>query len=143
MNKVLAGNLYKALKKVKITTISKTPVLNHARLDFADGELLITSTNLEKTFQEKVSCILEEEWSTCVNMVNRVDVSDTRVPRWYKFYPFIDFAKVHAEYKDVLLFSFDEKVQIMTVQVRGEKSKFEFKCIDVAEFPVWKPLEPK
>ena len=141
MNKVLAKNLYKALKKVQIRGFSKTPILNHVRFDFANGELLITTTNLEKVLQEKASCILEEEWSTCMPMVTNVDISETRRPKLHKFYPLVDFAKVHAEYEDVLLFSFDEKSQTITVQVQGEHSEFKFKCMDVSEFPVWKSAE--
>lgn len=136
MNKVLAVNLYKALKKVKKTKMSTLPILNHAKMEFSKGELTVTTTDLENPVQEKVSCILNEEWVTCVNMITRCDTSNTYKSHWQKFYPFLDFVKLHAEYNDVLEFTFNPGIQMMYVKIQGERSQAEFKCMDAQEFPV-------
>lgn len=135
MNRVLAKNLYRALKEVKNTKIVKIPILNHAKLEFVNGELLLTSTDLDTTKYSKCSCILEEEWTTCVPMQSKIDVSNTHKPRWNKTYPFMDFIKVCAEYDDVLEFTFNPEIQVVTIKVKGERSITEFKCIDAEEFP--------
>ena len=139
MNKVLSENLYKALKEVKQTKISKyVPVYNHAKLEFTNGELLITTINPEtkESSQVRCPCILEEEFSTCVPMQSKIDVSNTYRPVWHKVYPFMDFVKVCAEYKDVLEFTFNPQIQTLTIKVQGERSYTEFKCIDAQEFTI-------
>ena len=130
MNKILSENLYEGLKKVKITKVNKyLPVLNCAKLEFSNGELTITTTDLENSYIAKVPCItMNDEFSTCVPMQTRINVSKTR-------YRFMDFIKVCAEYRDVLEFTFDPKIQILTIKVQGERSITEFKCIDAEEFP--------
>lgn len=133
MNRVLATDLYKALKKVKITKISASPILNHARIEFINGELLLTSTDLENTFESKCACILEEEWATCVPMQGKKNN--------YKVYPFLDFIKVCAGYNDLLAFTFDPKIQVITIKVVGERSITTFKCMDSVEFPQTKTIE--
>lgn len=139
MNKVLSENLYKALKEVKITKIYQSlPILNYARLEFKDGWLIVTTSDLENTYTAKCSCIMEEEYSTCVPMVHEITgyfTVNSRKKSTRKFYPFLDFLKVCAEYKDVLELSFNPKVQILTVKVQGERSITEFKCLDAVEFP--------
>lgn len=141
MNKVLAVNLYNALKQVKRTKMHTLPVLNHALLQFREGELVITSTDLNDTLRAKCSCILNEEWETCVNMITWwEDKNWDRInKRWkkesHKYYPFLDFAKIHAEYNDVLEFTFNYTIQTMTIKVQGERSIAEFKCLDAQEFP--------
>lgn len=149
MNKVLAVNLYKALKNVKRTKISSLPVLNHAKMQFTNGELIVTTTDLENPVQEKVSCILNEEWSTCVLMVHKVETGHDengythKIGKTYKYYPFLDFVKLHAEYQDVLEFTFNPEVQIMTVRVQGERNTTEFKCMDALEFPCAETLQTR
>lgn len=135
MNKLLSVNLYKALKEVKITKISKIPILNHAKIEFVNGELLITATDLENILKSRCSCILEEEWTTCVPMQSKIDVSTTYKPHWNKIYSFLDFIKVCAEYEDVLEFTFEPKIQVITIKVVGERSTTIFKCMDAMEFP--------
>jgi len=136
MNKTLSENLYEGLKKVKITKVNKyLPVLNYAKLEFSNGELTITTTDLENSYIAKVPCIMNDEFSTCVPMQTRIDVSKTRCPVYHKIYPFMDFIEVCAEYRDVLEFTFDPKIQILTIKVQGERSITEFKCIDAEEFP--------
>jgi len=136
MNTVLSVDLYNALKKVKITKISKIPVLNHVHLEFINGELLLTSTDLENTKKSKCPCCIEEEWSTCLPMQSKIDVSTTYKPVWHKVYTFMDFVEVCAEYKDILEFTFEPKIQTVTIKVRGERNTSTFKCIDSLEFPV-------
>jgi hypothetical protein len=142
MNRILSENLYKALKQVKQTKIHKTlHFMNFEKLEFSNGELTITTLDAD-TFepsQVKCSCIMEEEWSTCVPMQKKIDVSDTRRPVWHKVYPFMDFIKVVAEYKDVLEFTFDPKIQTLKIKIQGERSVTEFKCIDAQEFPAVNP----
>ena len=135
MNRVLATNLYKSLKEVKRTKIHSLPVLNYAKLEFTNGELIITSTDLEKPLQSKCPSIMEEEWSTCVPMQTKIDVSNTYRPVYHKVYPFMDFVKVCAEYEDVLELTFNPQIQVLTIKIRGERSITEFKCIDAEEFP--------
>lgn len=137
MNRLLSENLYKALKKVKQTKIHKyIPVNNYAKLEFKNGELVITTLNIDtnELSEVKCPCILEEEWSTCVPMQSKIDVSNTYRPIWHKVYPFMDFIEVCAEYKDVLEFTFNPEIQILTIKVQGERNKTEFKCIDTIEF---------
>lgn len=141
MNRVLATNLYKALKEIKQTQIHKTlPVLNYAKLEFTDGELVITSTNLEEFKVSKCPAIMNDEWSTCVLMVNNYTWWEPRLYSWSKEhhckgYPFLEFVKLHAEYEDVLELTFNPNIQILTVKVQGERSVTEFKCLDAQEFP--------
>jgi DNA polymerase III sliding clamp (beta) subunit (PCNA family) len=144
MNRVLAENLYKALKEVKRTKTHTLPILNHAKLEFTNGELIITSTDLEKSLQSKCPSIMEEEWTTCVPMVHEVETQHDKNgnARYYydkghifKYYPFLDFVKVCAEYKDVLEFTFNPQTQTVTIKIQGERSNTEFKCMDAQEFP--------
>lgn len=125
MNRVLAENLYAALKQVKRTSIHSLPVLNYIRLRFFYGELHLTTTDLENFLTAKCACQLNEEWATCVPMVHRV----TR----RTFYPFIDYIKVMMGCADVLDLSFDPSIQILTVS--AGTSRAEFKCLDAQEFP--------
>ncbi len=139
MNRVLSDKLYKSLKDVKISKPHKLPVLNYAKLEFLNGELIITTTDLEEIFISRVPCIVEEEFSTCVPMLIEVtgkwsyNCNSRKSTR--KFYPFIGFVKVCAEYKDVLEFSFNAGTQILTIKVQGERSVTEFKCIHTDKFP--------
>lgn len=135
-NKLLAENLYKALKEVKCTKVHSMPVLNHAKLDFSNGELTITTTDLENTITVKCTCRLNEEWSTCVPMVNiyKELYPNKSVKKSYKYYPFIDYIKVMAEDKAVLDFIFNPNVQILTI--KSGRSTTEFKCLDAMEFPM-------
>lgn len=146
MNRVLATNLYKALKEVKQTQISETlPVLNHAYLKFADGELMLATTDLKDHKVSHCPSIMNDEWSTCVLMVHKVETShdaegkplkgrfDTRS---YKYYPFLDFVKLHAEYEDVLALDFNPQTQILTIKVERERCTAEFKCMSSEEFPI-------
>jgi hypothetical protein len=135
MNRVRAKNLLNALKEVKITKISKTPILNHARLQFEDGYLVMTSTDMGEVYQAKCPAIMDEEWATCVPMQNKIDISPTYRPQWKKVYPFMDFVAVCAEYDDVLELTFEPTIQILTIKVQGERSTSEFKCLHVREFP--------
>lgn len=135
MNKILAVNLYKSLKEVKRTKMSTLPILNHIKMQFTNGELVITSTDLETSSQAKCPAIMNEEWETCVNMIVKCDTSNTIVAHWHKFYPFLDFVKLHAEYEDVLEFTFNPDIQMMYIKIQGERSQAEFKCMDAMEFP--------
>ena len=143
MNVVLAENLYQALKQVKRTNIHALPVLNHVKMEFTNGELYLTTTNLDKPLQSKCACRINEEWSTCVLMVHKIEevigyMAGYGVPIYakHKAYPFFDFVKLHAEYKDVLLMEFIPETQMLIISVQGERSKSEFKCLDAMEFPV-------
>ena len=144
MNKVLAVNLHKALKQVKITEVSESPILNHAKFEFSNGRLKITTTDLQEVYTAECSCILNEEWATCVPMVHKCKTGhDSKGNTSYrshtfKYYPFLDFVGICAEYKDVLEFTFDPTMQIMTVKVQGERSTTTFKCLDIQEFPAVK-----
>lgn len=137
-NKVLSEKLYKALKEVKITKIHSLPVLNHAKLEFFNGELTITTSDLDNYYTVKVPCIVNREFSTCVPMVHNYEKYSpyhSRVHHTCKAYPFMDFIRVCAEYKDVLEFEFNPQIQVLTIKVQGERSVTEFKCIDAMEFP--------
>jgi hypothetical protein len=139
MNTVLAENLYKSLKAVKRTTIHSLPVLNYAKLEFSNGELLVTTTDLEKPITAKCAARVESEWSTCIPMVNKWTDKhwDKFKERWvtesHKYYPFHDFVKVMAEYQEVLELEFLPDVQILVIHCG--KSRSEFKCLDAMEFP--------
>lgn len=140
MNKLLAENLYKALKQVKRTKIHPLPVLNHAKLEFSNGELTITTTDLDEPITVKCPCILNEEWSTCVLMVHKCDVVigyyagyGTAKTANHKLYPFLDYIKVMAEDKAVLGFEFIENTETMIIT--SGRSRTEFKCLDALEFP--------
>lgn len=141
MNKVLAVNLYKTLKEVKRTKMSSLPILNHAKMQFTNGELIVTSTDLETALQAKCPAIMNEEWETCVNMVHKIETGHDengythKIGNTYKYYPFLDFVKLHAEYQDVLELTFNPEIQMMTIKVQGERSTSEFKCMDALEFP--------
>jgi DNA polymerase III sliding clamp (beta) subunit (PCNA family) len=139
MNTVLAENLYKSLKEVKRTTIHSLPVLNHAKLEFSNGELLVTTTDLEKPITAKCAARVESEWSTCVPMVHKCEVitgytcGRGEITAKHKLYPFLDYIKVMAEYKEVLELEFLPDIQILVIHCG--KSRSEFKCIDAMEFP--------
>lgn len=138
-NKVLAENLYKALKQVKRTKLYALPVLNHVRLAFVNGEIELTTTDLDTVSKSKCASIMNEEWSTCVPLMLRANThhdehgNQTRKEHKYKYYPFLDYVKVHAEYQDVLEMEFNPDLQILTITCG--RSKTEFKCLDAQEFP--------
>jgi DNA polymerase III sliding clamp (beta) subunit (PCNA family) len=134
-NKILAENLFKSLKEVKRTKIHSLPVLNYALLDFSNGELHITTTDLEDTITVKCPCRLDEEFSTCVLMVHKVNdlYPNGRIKASYKYYPFLDYIKVMAEDNAVLEFTFNPDVQILAI--KSGRSTTEFKCLDAMEFP--------
>ena len=141
MNTVLAENLYQAIKSVKQTEFSSLPVLNHVKIEFKEGWLHVTKTDLENTLQAKCAARVEQEFSTCVPMIVKVSYYDTskksapKVTR--KYYPFLDYLRVMAEYKEVLEIEFIENIQ--TLVIYCGKSKTEFRCIDSSEFP---PIAP-
>ena len=141
MNKVLAVNLHKAFKQVKITQVSDSPILNHAKFEFSNGWLVITTADLQKSYQTQCPCILDEEWATGVLMVHEITACfgvNNRKKSTRKFYPFFDFISLAAQYEDVLEFTFDPALQIMKVKVQGERSTTTFKCLDIQEFPAVK-----
>jgi len=137
MIQILAENLYKAVKAVKITEVSHLPVLNHARLkiDESTGYLTVTTTDLERPQTEKVSCRWDAPFETCVPMVHKCETNPNGCGETTtrKFYPFLDWLKVMAEYKEVLTMTLDEKTQITTVKAGNTRATF--KCMDAGDYP--------
>ena len=136
-----AKDLYNAAKNVKQTEIQPLPILNHARLSLTDDGLKITTARLtDEGIKSKTDGAHfwgnGERWETCVPMVHMVECT----PNGYrgatskrKFYPFLDWLRVMAEFKETLEMEFNPSVQILTIRAGG--SRTEFKCIDAQEFP--------
>lgn len=132
-NRILAVNLYNALKEVKYTKMHSLPILNHVLLDFSNGELHLTTTDLETKKESTAPCRMNEEFKVCINMITKCDVSNTYKPHWKKFYPFLDYIKLLAEWEEVLDFEYQEN--ICTLVITHGRTRTEFKCMDAREFP--------
>jgi len=146
---VSTKDLLKALNSVKKiqTKYSKySPVLNHILLEFKDGTLTITATNLVDIKIETVPYFHTGfEFSTCVPAYNQwtkpiliwemVDdeLKQVRKSKTTKVRPFIDMIKIISEYEKWVFFSFDEKMQ--EIIIYNDNSKTSMKCIDAQEFP--------
>lgn len=131
--RVLTENLYKAVKAVKRTELSSLPVLNYAWLRTENGNLSISTHDLEKPITERCAARVNKDFSTCILMVHKCEVWDNGKDRKLKFYPFLDYLKVMAEQEAVLDLFFDPALQILTI--KAGTSKTEFKCLDAQEFP--------
>jgi DNA polymerase III sliding clamp (beta) subunit (PCNA family) len=133
--KIQATELYKAVKAVKRTEFSPTLlILNHARIRLTDEGMKITTTDLEKSLTETVHFWGNgDRWETCVPMINKTKSGDYRHEKIHKFYPFLDWLKVAAEYKETLELEFVENIQLL--KIKAGASRTEFKCIDAQEFP--------
>jgi len=138
--RVLAENLYKAVKAVKRTKISTLPVLNYAWLRTEEGRLVVSTVDfITSPLTETCAARVNVDFSTCVPMVLETKVNHnkdgyfTSVEHKAKFYPFLDWLKVMQECEDVLDLYFDPSTQILTV--KADKSTTEFKCLDAREFP--------
>ena len=146
---VSTKDLLKALnsvKKVQTKYNKYLPVLNHILLEFKDGTLTITTTNLVDTKIETVPYFHTGfEFSTCVPGYNQwtkpiliwemVDdeLKQVRKSKTTKVRPFIDMIKIISEYEKWVFFSFDEKMQ--EIIIYNDNSKTSMKCIDAQEFP--------
>lgn len=138
MIKILASELYKAVKAVKRTDYSHMPVLNYALLKITDdGYLTVTTTNLEKPLTAKASCIWDEPLETCAPMIlkkkNKVGYNRSAKETLHTYYPFMDWLKVMAEYKELLVIEHDKRTENLTI--KAGSSRTTFKCIDAQEFP--------
>lgn len=141
MIQISARELYEAAKNVKQTEIQPLPILNHARIRLTDDGLKITTARLTDDGLKAETDGAHfwgngERWETCVPMVHKVETT----PHGYrgakqvrKLYPFLDWLKVMAEYRETLEIDFDPKVQIITI--RAGASRTQFKCINAMEFP--------
>ena len=137
---ISARELYEAAKAVKQTEIQPLPILNHARIRLTDEGLKITTARLtDEGFKAETDGAHfwgnGERWETCVPMVRIVNTypNGSYRPQKRKFYPFLDWLRVMAEFKETLELEFDPQVQILTI--RAGNSRTEFKCIDAQEFP--------
>jgi len=50
-----------------------------------------------------------------------------------KFYPFMDWLKVMADYKELLVIEHDKRTESLTI--KAGSSRTTFKCLDAQEFP--------
>jgi hypothetical protein len=136
---VLAENLYKAAKEVKVTTSGQFPVLNYARLSAENGAVILTTAQLTndgfKAKRATCSARVNEEFSTCFPMYNKVTWDERGQKRQVTTHPFLDWLRVMAEYKEVLTLALDPVCQIVTVTTRDGKSTTAWKCLDAQEFP--------
>lgn len=138
-NRILAKNLYKAVKAVKRTEIHSMPIINTVRLSFEEGQCKVTTVELTdsgfKAATETAPSIMNSEWAACLTMVHKVEVHPNGRYKGtkQKFYPFLDYLKIMAEYDEVLEMDFDPTIQ--TVTIKAGSSRSTFKCIDAQEFP--------
>lgn len=138
MIEISAKQLYEAFRAVKHTEWSTLPALNYALITLTDDGLTCTTCTLannEKGKDIKKSDPVRyyangERWQTCVPLITK---TQDRARNWHKFYPFLDWLRVMAEYRETLTIAFDPAVQILTV--RAGSSTTEFKCLDACEFP--------
>jgi len=136
--KIQSKELYNALKKLKITVVSKLPILNYVYMNVKNNTITMFTTDLEKVNKAIILCVTgeEEEWSTCLPMV--LIYNSTCHPIYYvkkyKGYPFMDFIKVCSEDSDVLNFMYNKLIE--TVTITGENYKANFKCFSSDEFPI-------
>ena len=136
-NAVLAENLFRAVKEVKITKGSPLPILNHARLTVKDGQITITTTDLEKVYKASARARTEDPFETCIPMYLKTTCHPGGYGKGSKTittHPFFDWCKVMATCGyGILALEFNPSVQILTI--RAENSRTEFKCLDAREFP--------
>lgn len=136
--KIQSEELYKALKKLKIPTVSRLPILNYVYMNIENNNVTMFTTDLEKVNKIIISCITREgeKWSTCLPMI--LAYTSTCLPRYrdkkYKGYPFIDFIKVCSKDSDILNFTYDKIIE--TITIIGENYKTIFKCLPSDEFPL-------
>lgn len=139
MIQILASELYKAVKAVKTSNYSSLPVLNHARMRIDDesGYLTVTTTDLETPRTAKASCRWDDVLDVCVPMIvktkNKVGYNRNAKVTTHTYYPFVDWLKVMAEYKELLTIELDQKT--MTLKASTKNSRTYFKCMDAQEFP--------
>lgn len=128
MIRTLAVNLHKAARAVYLPAGKRgrtIPILAAVRLRFVNGEIELSSYDLDKgaTITETAPAVWDgETWETCIPMK-----------------PLRDWLAVVAKYKEVLTLQFDPSVQVIQFttdpRVTGTRSKTEFKCLDAREFP--------
>jgi hypothetical protein len=137
--KILANDLYKALKSVKITDYNKyLPVLNHVFFCVEDGCVHLFTTNLEDVRYARTGCISgNENWSTCVLMVSKYMNWKSQKNTFLKGYPLLDFIKICED--DLLEFNFEPETQLL--KITGKNYHTVFKCIVGEEFPLGSTLE--
>lgn len=136
--KIQSEELYKALKKLKISVVSKIPILNYVCMKVENNNLTMFTTDLEKVNKETILCLTksEEKWSTCLPMVliyNPKPMGKYYSNKKYKGYPFMDFIKLCSEDSDILEFTYDEPIEIVTIN--GSNYKTTFKCFSSGDFP--------
>jgi hypothetical protein len=134
MLSIRAEDLYKAVKKIKRTVPAPLPILNHALIQVSPGAVSVHTSELTddgiKTVSESTEAITGESWETCIPMI--VIVKE-RSGSKHKYYPFYDWLRVMAEYKEQINIRFEPAIQ--TVFISGENSKTMFRCMDAHEFP--------
>jgi hypothetical protein len=137
--RVLTENLYKAVKAVKRTELSSLPALNHAWLRTENGNLAISTHDLETPITAHCAARVNENFSTCVLMVHKMEVvtgyvyGGGEIVGKRKLYPLLDYLKVMAEQEPVLDLFFDPSLQLLTI--KAGTSTTVFRCLDAQEFP--------
>jgi hypothetical protein len=134
MLSIRATDLFQAVKKIKRTAPAPLPILNHALLHVEPGKVTVSTVELAndgfKALSESAEAITGESWDTCVPMLV---VVKERSGSKHKYYPFYDWLRVMAEYKEQINLRFEPAIQ--TLFISGEDSKTKFLCIDAQEFP--------
>ena len=128
MTTVLCTNLFEAARKVKRTlpkNLKSLPVLSCIHLYHHDGNLGLTTTDLEKPLTEYVPARIDgDEWETCVGMKPFLD--------WLRV-TVVSSKEIRQGVSDQINLTLDASTQIL--KIKAGNTRAEFKCIDALEFP--------